>query len=202
MKQICLIRHGKTQGNLERRYIGSTDEPLCAEGRMQLQARTDSLLYPPCQYLFASPMKRCVQTASLIYPDKEPCLIPDLRECDFGDFEGKTYSELSHDPRYQAFLDSNGAGEIPHGESAAVFKQRCLRGFREVLRLLAGREWKAASVICHGGTIMAILEAFDAEHRSFYDYQLKNGDGYLCIYDEASGLLRSCTHLQLHSEKE
>ena len=31
--KLQFIRHGKTQGNLEKRYIGSTDEPLCAKGR-------------------------------------------------------------------------------------------------------------------------------------------------------------------------
>ena len=36
MKKILLIRHGKTQGNLERRYIGRTDEPLCEAGRAAL----------------------------------------------------------------------------------------------------------------------------------------------------------------------
>ena len=35
MKEIILIRHGATAGNLERRYIGRTDEPLCEQGRLQ-----------------------------------------------------------------------------------------------------------------------------------------------------------------------
>lgn len=30
--KLIFIRHGKTAGNLERRYIGRTDEPLCDEG--------------------------------------------------------------------------------------------------------------------------------------------------------------------------
>ena len=64
MKWI-LIRHGQTQGNRERRYIGCrTDEPLCPEGIAQLQNRH----YPPVSRVFVSPMRRCVETANLLYP--------------------------------------------------------------------------------------------------------------------------------------
>ena len=35
---VYLIRHGKTKGNLEGRYIGTTDEPLCEEGKQSLRA--------------------------------------------------------------------------------------------------------------------------------------------------------------------
>ena len=52
--KLLLIRHGMTQGNLEKRYIGRTDEPLCAEGRTVLQKQTAV----PCSRVFASPMKR------------------------------------------------------------------------------------------------------------------------------------------------
>ena len=56
MKKILLIRHGKTQGNLERRYIGRTDEPLCEAGRAALEGRS----YPACDILLSSPMVRCL----------------------------------------------------------------------------------------------------------------------------------------------
>lgn len=57
MLKIYLIRHGKTQGNLSGKYIGSrTDEPLCEEGIRELKGKT----YPQAQILFVSPMKRCI----------------------------------------------------------------------------------------------------------------------------------------------
>ena len=60
-----LIRHGKTQGNLEHRYIGSqTDESLCPQGISELK----EMHYPPVQRVFVSPMKRCLETAALLYP--------------------------------------------------------------------------------------------------------------------------------------
>ena len=50
---ILFIRHGQTQGNLERRYIGSTDQPLCPEGREALAGRQ----LPPANQIYASPLK-------------------------------------------------------------------------------------------------------------------------------------------------
>lgn len=65
--KIIFIRHGRTAGNLEKRYIGRTDEPLCKEGITELE----SIKYPDCDAVFASPMNRCLQTAKFIYPEKK-----------------------------------------------------------------------------------------------------------------------------------
>ena len=51
MRTFYLIRHGRTAGNLERRYIGSTDEPLCPEGRQEISG----LRAPEADRVFASP---------------------------------------------------------------------------------------------------------------------------------------------------
>ena len=60
-----LIRHGKTQGNLEYRYIGSrTDESLCPQGIAELKQKQ----YPAVVRVFVSPMKRCLETAAFLYP--------------------------------------------------------------------------------------------------------------------------------------
>ena len=65
MAELILIRHGKTAGNLLGRYIGSrTDEPLCDEGREGLAGKQ----LPEVERLYVSPMKRCVETAEILWP--------------------------------------------------------------------------------------------------------------------------------------
>lgn len=124
MLKIYLIRHGKTQGNLSGKYIGSrTDEPLCEEGIRELKGKT----YPQAQILFVSPMKRCIQTAELLYPGLEQRKIPLLQECDFGDFENKNYKELSGNPDYQAWIDSGGTLPFPGGEDSEEFRSKLPR---------------------------------------------------------------------------
>ena len=90
--QVILIRHGSTAGNLEHRYVGSTDEPLTGNATEQLRDRQS--LYPEPDLLFVSPMKRCRQTAELLFPGKEQIVSEGLKECAFGAFEYKNYMEM------------------------------------------------------------------------------------------------------------
>ena len=102
--KLIFIRHGKTAGNLERRYIGRTNEPLCDEGIAEILGKE----YPDADIVVASPMKRCVQTAELIYPHKEIKLMPSLRETDFGDFEGLNYEQLCNVISYRSWIEGGG----------------------------------------------------------------------------------------------
>ncbi len=176
--KIFLIRHGKTAGNLEKRYIGRTDEPLCPEGIAELKNRG----YPECEAVVCSPMKRCLETAALIYPGKSPIVCADLRECDFGKFEGKNYLELSADPDYQKWVDSGGMLPFPDGESPEAFQRRCQEAF---LRTVSETKARTLSLVVHGGTIMAVLERFAVPKRGFYDSGAKNGGGFLTEFDGA-----------------
>lgn len=178
--KLVFIRHGKTVGNLERRYIGRTDEPLCKEGIAELKARK----YPDCERVIASPMKRCIETAKLIYPEREIITCADLRECDFGDFEGRNYLELSENFDYQKWIDSGGTLPFPNGEDTEKFKARCVRGFFETLGRI--NEECSAAFVVHGGTVMAIFERLALPKRGYYDYQVQNGGGYIAEYDGAN----------------
>lgn len=179
MKRVVyLIRHGATAGNLEKKYIGSTDEPLCAAGRAQL-ARKKALPRPDA--LFVSPMLRCVQTAKILYPQMRPIVVPDFRECDFGAFENKNYRGLSRDPAYQAWVDSNGELPFPGGESRGEFQMRCARAFRKVCARAEENSWESFACVVHGGTIMSILSEFAVPERGYYEYQTGNGCGYAAL---------------------
>ena len=128
MKELYLIRHGKAYGNTLGRYIGTTDEPLCEEGREALQAIFEAGLYPMPDVLYGSPLKRCQETAAILFPGKEMIPVPRLRECDFGEFENKNYKELSGNAAYQARIDSNSTLPFQGGLSGAV-----RQGFHKVL---------------------------------------------------------------------
>jgi len=127
--ELIFIRHGKTPGNEEKRYIGRTDEGLSEKGREELFEKKA----PEADYLFSSPMKRCVETAKLLFGEKKTYLIERWKEIDFGTFEGKNYKELTGDPQYQAWIDSNGAVAFPEGESREEFCRRSVEGFREMI---------------------------------------------------------------------
>lgn len=180
MKWI-LIRHGQTQGNREHRYIGSrTDEPLCPEGIAQAQNRQ----FPPVTRVFVSPMRRCLETAALLYPDVPLTIIDDFRECDFGDFENKNYAELNGRADYQAWIDSGGELPFPNGESRAQFASRCVAAFMRIRQQEAD-----CALIAHGGTLMAIMAQLAEPKGNYFDFQVANLDGFVLEEDGRYGRL-------------
>ena len=71
LMEVIFIRHLATPGNEKRQYIGRTDEDLseqAVEEFRQRQEKSTGGLYTSAQYIVASPLKRCIQTAGLIYP--------------------------------------------------------------------------------------------------------------------------------------
>ena len=125
MRTVYLFRHGQTLWNAQRRYIGSTDQSLSPEGRAALAGRAG----PPVDRLWVSPLRRCRETAAMLYPGMEQQAVEDLRECAFGVFEGRTYEELRDDPAYRRWLDSAGEIPPPGGEGKAESRARVLGAF-------------------------------------------------------------------------
>mgnify|MGYP002987563148 FL=1 len=157
---MWLIRHGKTEGNKLARYIGTTDEPLCQEGTDFLK----KMDYPEVQDIYVSPLKRCVQTAEILFPGKPVHIIEELAECDFGEFENKNYKELEGNAKYQAWIDSNGTLPFPGGESREGFKYRSLTGFQKAVTQCIRKNVDTAALVIHGGTIMNIMEEYADRH--------------------------------------
>lgn len=174
------MRHSFTEGNLKKRYIGTTDEPLCPEGIRFLKEH----FYPEAEHVFVSPMRRCVETARLLYPHMSFHIIEELAECDFGDFENKNYQELSDNPDYQRWVDSGGTLPFPNGESREAFKWRSLSGFQRVVYFCLNNGAKSAAVVTHGGNIMNIMEEYSYLRKSYYQWHVGNGCGYVVEIEE------------------
>ena len=175
MIKIALIRHSKTKGNLEKRYIGSTDESLCQVGIDLIKSKA----FPLAKVVYCSQLARCIETSKLIYNDIEPIIYKDLRECDFGLFENKNYKDLEGNMHYQKWIDSNGTLNFPNGESPEEFKNRCVHTFDEIINDIFQKNVESSALIVHGGTIMAILDEYSFPHEDFYHWQVNNCEGFI-----------------------
>lgn len=180
--RFIFIRHGATSSNKEHRYLGKTDESLSDEGRAELLRKKAEKKYPELSFVFASPMKRCLETAQLLYPETEAITVSEWEEMDFGEFEGKNYLDLKDDARYQEWIDSNGTLPFPNGESREEFIHRCEMGLWKMHKYLVQKEEQIPGeigIVVHGGTIMAILSSLCKGE--YFNYQVANGEGYRCI---------------------
>lgn len=183
--RLTLIRHGATLSNKEGRYLGKSDESLSPEGIGILEKAVTDGHYPAADLLFSGPMKRCLETAQILYPGQAPILIPEWTEMDFGTFEGHNYKELSGDPDYQRWIDSGGTLPFSEGESREEFIRRSIAGYENMLRYMKSiwersavseQSDRSVSAVVHGGTIMALLSHFLGGE--YFDYQVKCGQGY------------------------
>ncbi len=185
-KRVYLIRHARTAGNEKKRYVGNrTDEALSETGIREARAcrtyyrdllgseREEGLRF--C----ASPLKRALQTADILFDHPRITSIPELTEIDFGDFEGKDYRELSDCPLYLKWIESNGRLPFPGGESRAAFVNRSVRGFREALGDPGIDE--TVVILCHGGTVMALLS--DLTGGDYYDFMIDSLEGYKLVLE-------------------
>lgn len=168
--RCTLIRHGKTAGNRERRYMGGrTDEGLLPEEKRLLSEKTP----PDVAQVFVSPMIRCIETAQILFPKHELIVIPEFREMDFGVAEYRNHEEMNGIDWYQRFIDTNGESGFPEGETLAEFSRRTLTG---VPRL--GTPKEDIALVIHGGTIMALMDAWSEPHEDFYHWMTGNGAGW------------------------
>ena len=177
-KTVYLIRHGRTPGNAEKRYIGKrTDEELSDTGvelAKEMRDKIHLLVRERPSRFVSSPMKRAVQTANILFDCPELTTIDELMEMDFGYFEGKNYQELNGDKLYQEWIDSNGEMDIPGSEGMEAFFRRSNEGLEKALG--DRKKDEVIGIICHGGNIMAIMSSFAGEN--YYYYMTDNLLGY------------------------
>ena len=175
--QVTLIRHSKTPGNAELRYNGRTDEPLSSEG-IALAERVGADL--DVKTVYVTPLQRTQQTAAILFPEAEQIVVDDLREMDFGDFEGRSYTEMENDKAYRDWVEGGCLAPCPNGEGRAEFSERVCSAFERVVRAAARRGEETLTFVVHGGTVMAVMERFARPQRDYYSYSAKNCQGYRC----------------------
>lgn len=184
--RVYFVRHGETKGNSEGRYVGRTDEPLLPESIALLRAEAQKReaegqlsktgSFPSVDLVIASPMLRCRQTAEALYPGVPIRVQEDLREMDFGEFEYKNYQELNGNPVYQAYIDSDGQMGFPGGEPLEHFRERCCDAFRKGIVQAEEEAVESVAFVVHGGTIMAVLEAYGEPRKPYFEWRIKNGE--------------------------
>lgn len=158
--KLLLVRHGETDGNVERRLQGP-DDPLTERGRRQarelathLAGRADIVA------LYASPLARAWETAGAIGGELgiDPVPRPGLAEIDIGDAAGLTFDEWAerHPDQAKRFGDDGLEFRWPGGESGRDVAVRTAAEIEDVLETHR-RETGAVVLVSHGGALAWIL---------------------------------------------
>ena len=175
---IHLIRHGMTEANAKGQYAGSWDVLVSSEGEEKLKKLKNSFEYPNVGRIYSSSLKRCIQTANIIYPEFKPIALDGFRECSFGDWEGKTPYELSNDPIHLEWMKKGNAVVPPNGESWNDMFKRVSKSFEDIVKTIMTEKIISSAIFTHGGVIMSILYHYGLPKAKFLDWMVDNGCGY------------------------
>ena len=181
--KLYLIRHGLTTANLEGRYCGTQDIPLCEEGIQQLNSMLDTYDYPIVETVYSSPLRRAMETSELLFPGAEYIAVDNLREASFGRFEGCRMSDLKDDEEFQKWIVP-GSDYTPAGaEPSKSFYVRCRQGLIQVIDDMMQRGIFSAAVVTHISVIGACLAAMAYPQLPPYDWNCECGAGFMVRVD-------------------
>lgn len=119
--QLVLVRHGESEGNRDGAFTGHSPSPLTARGRAQAERVADALAAPPPDAVYASDLRRAVDTAAPLAARLGLSVIAreGLRERDMGAWVGRTFKDIeANDPDdWRRLVDRDLDHRPPQGES-------------------------------------------------------------------------------------
>ncbi|WP_354635177.1 histidine phosphatase family protein [Planktothricoides raciborskii] len=199
MKMI-IVRHGEAEWNLQDRAMGQLDSPLTPKGIRQAYALGDRLRRLSFTTLYSSDLGRAAETANIIASicDKKVIFNSELREWNFGIFQGLTLPEMHEKfPQERQDYERNVFEYlIPEGESLRQLRQRSFR----VLTAIAQRHSdETVVVVTHGGILMCFFEEvlgiihkkplpFQQDNANFCAFEYVNGGWSLMVWNDISHL--------------
>lgn len=175
---VYLFRHGITKGNLNAQYIGHTDLPLTSDSISQLKNIKAHEHYPRVNAVFSSPLKRCKDSATIMFPDNNILIIDDFIEYNFGEFEGLTAEDLKNNDDFRNWLRGNVNSKPPFGESNAEFAQRICAAFEKVVDGCIKTGTNDIAIVGHAGVLMTILSCYGIPEAPMAHWQMDPGYGF------------------------
>jgi alpha-ribazole phosphatase/probable phosphoglycerate mutase len=162
MTRFWLIRHGEPAEEAHHRCYGSLDVGLSETGRKQMAQVAEYLegepWGEPVAAIYASPRSRTLESARILGAVASCSIevVEDLREIDFGDFEGLAYDEIAarYPDLYRRWMETPTEIQFPNGESFPAMRDRVLRAFDAIQR---EREGQTVAIVSHGGVNRILL---------------------------------------------
>lgn len=155
--RLVLVRHGQAEGNRELRYLGATDAPLTETGRDQARRLATAVRPFAPAAIYSSPLARARDTARVL---ADECGLPvtlrdDLREMDFGAWEGRTRAAVLADyPDLLAAWEASAEIAPPGGESLVAVGARVVACADA---LAAAHPGQTIALVSHVGPIKTLV---------------------------------------------
>lgn len=193
--RVHFIRTGRTGENAPGQYVGQLDLPLCAEGIEELEQLREDYRYPRVEMVYTSPLRRCIQTADVLYPETMTRTIDALADMHLGRFQGKSFDELRDDPDFAAWIADSAKNPPPEGEAPDAFMARIVGAVREIFGQMMEEGLRNAAVITHGGVIMSLLAGIGLPKAPMQQWATAGGTGFTLLFTPQMWMRDGCAEV-------
>ncbi len=157
--KIYLIRHGETENAHEMRYKGTIDVPLSENGAQQIARVADFLAQrTTLNFVYCSPLGRAQNSAEIIAQryQIQPIILPQLREIDFGSWEGLNFEEVraKYPDEFNAWANDPLRQGPVNGETIAQLRDRVTEALDQIL---ANNKDQNIAIVAHGAVNRVML---------------------------------------------
>lgn len=200
MIKLFLVRHGETDWNVKQRFQGQSDVPLNATGRAQAMAIAQRLSGEQIDAIYASDLSRAWDTAAAIAKTRALKIRPEpnLREGNFGEWEGATYDEIqTRDPEaVKAWHEDLSTFAPPGGETINQLTARVKKTYQQIT---TEHEDQTVLLAAHGGSLqMLIANLLGLPPKAFWQFNLDHCSlSRISVYDTGAiiNLLNDTNHI-------
>jgi len=186
MVRLILIRHGETDYSSQSRYCGFSNPPLNNKGIWQSKKLAAKLKEVRIDKVYSSDLIRAYETAKIIFGDNSIEKTMDLREMNFGLFEGLKYEQIieKYPELYIDWIDNPEKVKTPNGEGLVALNKRVEKRLSFILSQHKG---KTLAVVTHSGPIRVVLcKALKFELKMFRQIEQELGALNIIDYAEES----------------
>jgi alpha-ribazole phosphatase/probable phosphoglycerate mutase len=181
--RLLLIRHAQPETKAGGRCYGSLDVGLSARGQRLARQLGRVLEGIPFTAVYTSPLQRATLTAGPLAAANglTPTVVDNLRELDFGAFEGRRYDDIAREypALFAAWMNEPTTVRFPNGEDFTDLRTRVLAATAAIRKRHAG---EVVAVVSHGGVIRTVLaDALDMPAAAIF--RLEQSYGALSIVD-------------------
>jgi phosphoserine phosphatase len=185
MLRILLVRHGETEWNRVRRIMGREDIGLTETGRFQSLALKEALAHFPLDAVYSSPILRARETAMILTEERdlEPINDERLVEVNYGDWVGKTFSEVRELQGYTPYFKRLQTPVAPNGETLFQVRDRAMSFIHQ---LKQERHDQTVLAVSHADWIKCLLmEILEIPFANIWRFRIDNVSVSLFESDEA-----------------
>lgn len=180
---LTLVRHGESEANVRHMLSGWLDVNLTDKGRRELEILRNTVKYPASEIYFSSPLKRCIETSHILFPNAEPIVRDDFREINFRSMEGWILSSKEEIDAYfeswiedEPYIDEETISDVMERGSEAIL--RTVRECRD-------KGLHSATIVMHSGIMRSsVVALFNLDKSAFLEMSVPNGLGYILEFND------------------